>query len=459
LYEFSPAPASLRLLKNIVDDRIPGGAYLGFDGEGKRLFLHGWGERLSVFDVATGRLVVATPPTPASFLRTIFRVDRAGRWAFPAATETSPPQPAAWSVDDGRCRQVLTPIDTRFESDNLAVHPSGRLATGSGGTGGRLVIYDLDVGRVVGGFSIPGDSEPPFTAFDEQGRWLVNSYKGFWRWPVTFDAADPRSVVIGPPERLPFQPGNRRVDSDRSGTVFSQMMWNGYGMAPYAGVWLFRADRGGPAERLLKSPDTWDARVSPDGRWVAVQAEGMASVFDSRSGKRAWTAPRGLRLLSFTPDGQWLALGDDGITYVPVGSWGPARRVGPGAFQRFSGFSRDGTTAAVASAKGDVSLIETATGRVLLTLRDRGREDSPRSEILLTPDGSKLLLSHPDGLEVWDLARVRAGLAEMGLDWDAPTLPAASDRTPAPLRVRFVGLDKLAHDSRPELPAPKSSSP
>ena len=237
------------------------------------------------------------------------------------------------------------------------------------------------------------------------------------------------------------------------------MMWNGFGMESYAGVWLLRTDRTGPALQLLKSSDMWDARVSPDGRWVAAQADGLVTVFDSRDQKAVWRSSRGLRFLSFTPDGQWLALGDDGITYVPVGTWSPARRVGPGAFQNFSGFSRDGMTAAVATARGDVSLIEAVTGRVLLTLRDPGREDSVRGEILLVPDGSKLLLSHPDGLEVWDLARVRADLASQGLDWDAPPLPARSDRLPAPLRVRFVGLDKLADDSHSPFSAPRTISP
>ena len=55
----------------------------------------------------------------------------------------------------------------------------------------------------------------------------------------------------------------------------------------------------------------------------------------------------------------------------------------------------------------------------------------------LTPDGTKLVVAAKNGLRVWDLRRIRTGLAKLGLDWDAPPLPTASASPPTPLSIHL----------------------
>jgi hypothetical protein len=54
------------------------------------------------------------------------------------------------------------------------------------------------------------------------------------------------------------------------------------------------------------------------------------------------------------------------------------------------------------------------------------------------PDGARLVVVHQTaGVPVWDLPRIRAQLAEMGLDRDRPPLPACRHEAGG-LRVEVV---------------------
>jgi hypothetical protein len=132
----------------------------------------------------------------------------------------------------------------------------------------------------------------------------------------------------------------------------------------------------------------------------------------------------------FSPDGQWLAVGGDSGRLYRVGSWEEGT-----AFQGFECFSPDGKLLSAVSLAGSWQLLDVATGRELV------RVEPPSAvgiQVLqtFTADGARLV-GVDDGerreLRVWDLRRLRAGLAERGLDWDAVPLSAA---TPQPaLRV------------------------
>jgi hypothetical protein len=47
-------------------------------------------------------------------------------------------------------------------------------------------------------------------------------------------------------------------------------------------------------------------------------------------------------------------------------------------------------------------------------------------DVSFTRDGSRLLVCTGQGIQVWDLRRIRAELAQRDLDWDAPPYPPAS---------------------------------
>ena len=78
-----------------------------------------------------------------------------------------------------------------------------------------------------------------------------------------------------------------------------------------------------------------------------------------------------------------------------------------------------------------IRLVETETGRTLARLES---PDLCRGWPVFSPDGSRLVVSTPDGsaAHVWDLRTIRRHLVAMGLDWDAP---AYSDQDPAAISV------------------------
>ena len=67
---------------------------------------------------------------------------------------------------------------------------------------------------------------------------------------------------------LPLHPGDREIAASRDGRVVAQSMWAGYGMDPFAGGWILHPNA--PAPRWVNAGKTtgW-CSVSPDGRWVA----------------------------------------------------------------------------------------------------------------------------------------------------------------------------------------------
>ena len=160
-----------------------------------------------------------------------------------------------------------------------------------------------------------------------------------------------------------------------------------------------------------------------------------AEVFETATGKSLRKWPAGpLNLSRFSPDGRWLITGVDNGRVYATGTWEPGPQLGAGE-------PSDATSELVvlAQTNGIYRLVELATGRELAQLEDPEQNTRPA---VFTPDGSKLIVAAMNGLRVWDLRRIRTELTKLGLDWDAPPLPAVSrgaDATPlaaTPLSIR-----------------------
>jgi hypothetical protein len=92
-------------------------------------------------------------------------------------------------------------------------------------------------------------------------------------------------------------------------------------------------------------------------------------------------------------------------------------------------------------------------GVVRLVVPDTGKEISrltaPEATRLVplcfTRDMRRLVCrgGESESLCIFDLGLIRAQLATIELDWDAPSYPIESDAIPAPLAVRVVGPDQL----------------
>jgi hypothetical protein len=84
--------------------------------------------------------------------------------------------------------------------------------------------------------------------------------------------------------------------------------------------------------------------------------------------------------------------------------------------------------------ESQITLLELASGRELATL-DEG------VPLGFDADGSHLAVcvQDPSKLQVWDLRRVREGLAAMKLDWETPPFPpAATSPASAKLHLSLV---------------------
>jgi hypothetical protein len=181
------------------------------------------------------------------------------------------------------------------------------------------------------------------------------------------------------------------------------------------------------------------AGVSPDGKWVAFGEHARrVNVYEAATGRRVWQSPdEGHNFFRFSRDGRWLVTENDGGQVYHVGTWEPGPRLGPGIPWDVSS---DGRLVVMGMRDGIYRLIDLAGGRELVQLEDPDRK---ARTAFFTPDGTRLVTDGADGLRVWDLRRIRAGLTKLGLDWDAPPYPEAPKVRPEPLAVRIVGAESI----------------
>jgi WD40 repeat protein len=447
LVEFDPATRTFGQHRQL-DGTIPGGAITLFNRAGDRLLVASdWNDQIQLYDVGTGRLVFEVPPTITVVRR--FHFDPSGRRLSGARRGT---QLGLWSIGDGREYRVLAPgRPTSGPGRAPAVSPDGRVAAVN--AGGGLGLYDLDSGRELA--IVPfrpygiSDYRCGALAFEQSGALLTNSKDGFFRWPLRPGSSSPDRLRLGPPERLAFHEGASMIAVSHNGRVIVQAMYAGYGEEAYAGGWILHADRPGEPRHVAANTSMSAADVSRDGRWAAFGAHmTQVIVFDTATGREAWRSPGGGHHGRFTPDGRWLVTGADGGRAYAVGSWEPGAQLGPG---QVCCISPDSRLAVLSLNEGSFRLVEVATGREVATLEDPDRRGGLIGWLTatFTPDGTRLVVPAKEGLRVWDLRAIRRELATLGLDWDAPSYPAAKEPAVSPpaLTVEVVGVEVLANDA------------
>jgi serine/threonine protein kinase/WD40 repeat protein len=267
---------------------------------------------------------------------------------------------------------------------------------------------------------------------------------GLRDWPLKDGHGAGEDLVrIGPP-RLADLP---RVENN------SFARWDGAGR-------LIAATHIADQQAVLLDPETLTERrrfgrhaglrysvPSPDGRWVATSTwQGSnVKVWDASTGALAWELPCGSAAVGFSPDGRWLVTAlDYEYRLWQVGSWSPGITVRSEGVTGYFAFTRDGGLLALD--RGHlVRLVDPQSGRELATLEPP--PEFPRGFWWpsFSPDGSRLAVPIDRVILVWDLRLIRAQLAAMGLDWDAPPIPAAETaHAPLPIRARIEGADWFA---------------
>jgi serine/threonine protein kinase/tetratricopeptide (TPR) repeat protein/WD40 repeat protein len=436
VYTFDPAARSLGLTRILRGPEI-GGAWVHFNPAGDRLAIRGWGGEVHLFDVHTGRPLFSTPLLPSSSgLRLQF--DLTGTRLAAARVGTQEQQIGLWSVADARQYRALVhagPGQSEPEFALPAVHPSGRLTAQSFKNG--FALFDLETGRELA--FVKGRGGRQTVCFDDTGNLLTNGFSGFFRWPVGPDPTRPGRIRVGPPERLPFYPGDHVIAASRDGQVIAQAMFGAYGMAQYAGGWILHPKAPQPRRVEAGVGMGW-ASVSPDGRWAAFGVHlHRVNVYEAATRRRAWQSPddEGHDYCCFSRDGRWLVTDNDGGRAYRVGTWKPGPQLGAG---KPWDVSPDGRLVVLGLADGVYRLVELATGRELARLED---PEQTHGAAVFTPDGTRLVGCARDGLRVWDLRRIRAELVKLGLDWDAPPYTEADKAAPGPFEVRVVGAELI----------------
>jgi WD40 repeat protein len=420
-------------------------ASLTFNQGGHLLASTGWDDTLRLWDPLGGKHLVSTPGARTGLALQFSADDR-----LLAGTKDGS-KVKVWEVADGRaCRTLYSYSEPGKGATHLDYSPAGRLLASGHADGVRF--WDSSGAQEVAHLPLPSVTE---ALFEPTGRSLLTtSQRTVLRWPVgPTGPGQPTGLRIGPPQvvlelppangdvRIALQPDGRRmaVSNRDSGEVIV-------------------VDLAEPEKRVVLpgQADLKHVAISPDGRWVASGTSfhfprDLVRVAEVPSKKVVWEQPTTLASVAFHPDGKGLATGGDQCRLWEVGSW----RLDKVLFQDESlgdagamAFSRDGKVLAVAYSSRLVRLVEPSSGLELATL------NAPHplgiAWLGFSPDGTHLAAACSNHqIQVWDLALIRRQLAEISLDWDAPSYPLVraparnGPQSPA-LKVEIVGADQVA---------------
>ncbi len=187
-----------------------------------------------------------------------------------------------------------------------------------------------------------------------------------------------------------------------------------------------------PPRRFDCMPGAFVRAVSSDAKLLVVTAwhAGGAEVWETAGPTRVASLPIGAQgFAAFSPDDRYLVTADsEALTRWDTSTWTHTASI-PGAYSSVT-CAPDGTFIAVATLANRVTLVDAATLAELCTLQPP--EKIATGSIAVSPDSALVVqMSNRAGIGfIWDLRRIRAQLAPVGLDWDLP--PVRSPDCAAP---------------------------
>jgi hypothetical protein len=197
--------------------------------------------------------------------------------------------------------------------------------------------------------------------------------------------------------------------------------------------------------------------ISPDGRWAATAGWGplpdgqRVKIWDVTAGRLLASLNSGNARVAISPDGRWLGVGSSSrYQFVRAGSWDTVAEVSTGtAFGAMPLAFHPGGRLAAVLANGDVGpaeLVEVETGHVLAAFEPP--ESARTYALAFSPDGRYLAVAqHDQRVHIWDLARIRRRLDELGLAAGLPDVfggvAARADSTDDP---EFEGIEVVGAD-------------
>jgi RNA polymerase sigma factor (sigma-70 family) len=313
-----------------------------------------------------------------------------------------------YDLTTGR-RRYTVPVEVPHSNEAVALSPDGRtLASDDSGT---ITLYDAATGAKVRTLATPKANTRTLTS------WLLWSPDGK---ALAVATPDGRGILLLDPERgtvtrtlthqnvvyaAAFSPDGKRLAAggyDSTGGKYFGRIWE-----VATGKELRRFDNDRAALRTLA--------FSPDGKTIAGGGDdGRLRLWDADTGqlRRAFDPNGGrIRSVAFAPNGQTVAAAGASVRLYDPATGKERLRIDRKALGLH--FTADGKilTAAVA---GTIERWDTATGRTL-TPQEAG--DSAVDQILVTPDGRRVLTRGQEGeAHLWD-TRTGAHLRRIEVAW------------------------------------------
>jgi WD40 repeat protein len=410
-----------------------GGAVAAFNEAGDRLLSYDWSRQAHLWDALSGRRLMTLPG--------VF-VPQFSRDGTLLGTQQLGNRLRLWRVVPGREFRVFrhrTGEGLQFLEVPVP-HAAGRVLAAVSQEG--PCFFDLASGEELAWARLRSPGITSWRGFLSPGGWLMSEPSGSLYWPARPDPVRDGVLRVGPPSALSGT-GQSGISFSPDGKILV--------MADGDGALVLNRDAAAPYRfRVGPQHNVRDTAVSPDKRWVVTcswWADPVSDVrvWDARTGEPIRELPLrgGTYAAWFSPDNRWLVTTCFGVEcrLWEAGTWREVRHYR----DAYVAFSPDGRVMALSDAAGQIRLVEPATDREVARLT--GPEPSSYERGCFAPDGTRLIAVDRDRHEVccWDLRAIRAGLRELGLDWDLPPFPPEAPAGPAP-RVE-VDRGFLAHEA------------
>jgi WD40 repeat protein/tetratricopeptide (TPR) repeat protein len=433
-----------------------GGINLAFTHGGDRVVSNGWEMVQRLWDAATGQLLLSRP----------------GGYGMAVASDGQSVGPyregdTYWTLrlaGGQELRMLHHPqVSGRERLGGLALHPNERLLAAT--TAGGIGFFNLSSCEEIAFLAtVPGDGLG--VSFDDTGALWTSSSAGVLRWPSPPPAGSSRKLSIGPPQWVANQTSSNWGSVSADGRVAAFPLYN-------EGALLVHR---GPPRRSLRLGPQYDVRnvfVSPDGQWVATQSHWVdgtgvkVKIWEAETAKLIANFPfPDVNVFSgFSPDGKGFYLTGKETRRVDLASLrnAPLQPAEAGVSPR--GWQErwrmmPAPLGGVFHPDQRLRVIGSGEGVIRLMMPDKDEEIArlPAPEVggfspsNFSRDGILLLARGTESGDtyIYDLRRIRAQLAELGLDWEdvQPPLPAKANnddpKEAAPLQVEFVGAQWAA---------------
>jgi WD40 repeat protein len=194
-------------------------------------------------------------------------------------------------------------------------------------------------------------------------------------------------------------------------------------------VWLLDLTDPKPAVLLGQQRSALAVAVSPDGKYVASgnwHGNDGVWIWNTRTVAVVKRIPMALVKLNWSPDGRWVSVTGttDGHVFklllLEAGSWRVRHESEALASAGHCAFSPDSRLVAFICNDGRaIRLHEIESFRQLATLE--APHHGQAVWLAFSPDGDRLAAQeYRQGIQLWDLTRLRAELRQRGLDWESP---------------------------------------